>query len=137
MLRLLRMLRTSRICPAQQRTVERLGPAPPDWRRAPGRSLAPGVGRADLAANRTAVVMAANKRIFGQEYEKALELLGALRKELMRRSQSSSDRQRIFTDLVNSPLLEYLGRGHKRKVERLLSRIVGGDWNLSDLGVRL
>lgn len=77
------------------------------------------------------------ERIFGQEYEKALELLGALRKELMRRSQSSSDRQRIFTDLVNSPLLEYVRRGEKGKVEGLLSRIVGGDWHLGDLGISL
>ncbi len=75
--------------------------------------------------------------IFGQEYEKALELLGALRKEFKRRAHSFSDRQRILTDLVNSPLLEYVRRGDKGKVEGLLSRIVGGDWHLSDLGISL
>ncbi|MFQ5682801.1 MAG: bifunctional precorrin-2 dehydrogenase/sirohydrochlorin ferrochelatase [Candidatus Binatia bacterium] len=77
------------------------------------------------------------ERIFGQDYVKALELLGALRKVLRRRSLSSADRKRILTGLINSPLLDHIRQRKKVKLERLLSRIAGGDWNLSDLGVSL
>jgi precorrin-2 dehydrogenase/sirohydrochlorin ferrochelatase len=77
------------------------------------------------------------ERIFGREYEKGLRLLSALRRELMRRSLSVSDRRRIFTELAGSRLLDYIREGKKGTVDRLLSRIAGKGWNLRKLRVRL
>ena len=77
------------------------------------------------------------ERIFGREYEKGLRLLSALRRELMRRSLSASDRRRIFTELAGSRLLDYIREGKRGTVDRLLSRIAGRGWNLRKLGVRL
>jgi len=77
------------------------------------------------------------ERIFGREYEKGLRLLSALRRELMRRSLSASDRRRIFTELAGSRLLDYIREGKKGTVDRLLSRIAGRGWNLRRLRVRL
>jgi precorrin-2 dehydrogenase/sirohydrochlorin ferrochelatase len=74
---------------------------------------------------------------FGPEYARALRFLQSLRKKLMASSLPSSERHRIFTQLVRSPLLKYFRDGDRTKIEALLGRIVGRKQRLSDLGFRL
>jgi precorrin-2 dehydrogenase/sirohydrochlorin ferrochelatase len=74
---------------------------------------------------------------FGPEYARALRFLQSLRKKLMTSSLPSSERHRIFTQLVRSPLLRHFREGKRRKIEALLSRIIGRKRRLSDLGFRL
>ncbi len=74
---------------------------------------------------------------FGPEYSQALELLGRLRDHLARRSLSTSERRRILSSLVDSPLLDHLQHGESGQVDRLLAETVGDEVSLSQLGVDL
>jgi precorrin-2 dehydrogenase/sirohydrochlorin ferrochelatase len=73
----------------------------------------------------------------GPEYARALRFLQSLRKKLIASSLPPSERNRIFTRLVRSPLLRYFREGKKGKIEALLNRTVGRKRRLSDLGFRL
>jgi len=77
------------------------------------------------------------EKAFGSEYELALELLGRLRRHLATPSRSSAERQRIFSTLVNSPLLDYLRQRQTHEIDRLLAQIVGDDVSLATLGMEL
>jgi precorrin-2 dehydrogenase/sirohydrochlorin ferrochelatase len=107
--------------------------------------IAPSVlQRGDLliAASTSGTSPALAKRIrqdlegaFGTEYDLALQILGRLRQQLSGRSVTMADRQRIFTTLVGSPLLEYV-RGHQTvEIDRLLASTVGEGVSLSSLGI--
>jgi precorrin-2 dehydrogenase/sirohydrochlorin ferrochelatase len=77
------------------------------------------------------------EQTFGREYAKALRFLQSLRKELMAGSYSPSERHKILTDLVRSPLVSYFREGKKRELRALLARILGRKRRLSDLWIRL
>jgi len=75
--------------------------------------------------------------MFGPEYEVALQVLGRLRQQLAEQALERGERQRIFTALVDSPLVEYLRTRQAREVDRLLSETVGAGVSLASLGVEL
>ncbi len=74
---------------------------------------------------------------FGPEYAQALVLLGRLRDYLAHSSLSVSERKRILTSLVESPLLDHLQHGESGQVDRLLAETLGNGVSLSQLGVDL
>jgi len=74
---------------------------------------------------------------FGPEYAEALRLLQRLRQRLAGRVASPAERQRIFTTLANSPLLEYLRQRQTRAIDQLLAETVGDGVTLATLGMEL
>jgi precorrin-2 dehydrogenase/sirohydrochlorin ferrochelatase len=74
---------------------------------------------------------------FGPEYAEVLQLLQRLRERLAGRVASSAERQRIFTNLVNSPLLEYLRQRQTHAIDQLLAETVGDGVSLATLGIEL
>lgn len=77
------------------------------------------------------------EEVFGSEYELTLDLLGRLRQCLAVRSRSRAQRRRIFSMLVNSPLIDYLRQRQTDEIDRLLAEIVGGGISLASLGMEL
>jgi precorrin-2 dehydrogenase/sirohydrochlorin ferrochelatase len=75
--------------------------------------------------------------MFGAEYDLALQLLGRLRERLVRRRLTLPQRQRIFTSLVDSPLLDYLRTHQTTEIDRLLAATVGTGVSLASLGMEL
>lgn len=74
---------------------------------------------------------------FGPEYALALVLLARVRELVTREVQSLDDRQRLFTALVESPLLHYLREKDTDHVNMLLQQIVGTHCTCEALGVTL
>lgn len=74
---------------------------------------------------------------FGPEYAVALTLLKRLRLQLGQRGVPSAERQRIFTTLAASPLVEHLQHKRRHAVDRLLTDAVGWEVSLATLGVDL
>jgi len=72
---------------------------------------------------------------FGPEYAEALRLLRRVRQRLADRAASSAERQRIFTALANSPLLEYLRQRQTHAIDQLLAETVGDGVSLATLGM--
>ena len=75
--------------------------------------------------------------IFGPEYALALVLLRRVRECLAGSALTSTERQRVFKALVDSPLLDYLLQGRARDVDELLALTVGDDVSLASLGIDL
>jgi precorrin-2 dehydrogenase/sirohydrochlorin ferrochelatase len=73
----------------------------------------------------------------GPEYEQALTLLARLRDRLRASSLSASDRQQLFTQLVESELLDHLRAGDAAAVDALLARYAGTDCSLASLGMEM
>lgn len=74
---------------------------------------------------------------FGPEYELALQLLERVRRWLAGRSRSQAERQRIFSTLANSPLLDYLRQRQTDDIDRLLGETVGEGVSLATLELEL
>lgn len=74
---------------------------------------------------------------FGPEYALALVLLARVRELVMKKELSLEERQRLFTALVESPLLHYLHRKDTDRVNMLLQQIVGVYCTCEALGVTL
>ena len=77
------------------------------------------------------------ERSLGPEYERALDVLGRLRRHLQTRAVSSAERQRILTGLVGSDLLDRLRAPDADAVDRLLAEYAGNDVSLASLGAEL
>ena len=60
---------------------------------------------------------------FGKEWERYLGLLGALRKAIHTKRLESEENQRIFRNLVELPLLEWIRQGRRTEVLGAISRI--------------
>jgi precorrin-2 dehydrogenase/sirohydrochlorin ferrochelatase len=71
---------------------------------------------------------------FGPEYDLALQLLARVRERVAQSGLSADERQRLFTALVNSPLLDYLHDWQIDKINALLQETVGESWTLEGLG---
>jgi len=65
---------------------------------------------------------------FGNEYESFLVLMGKLRKEILSRGLSQKENSRIFRELVESPILEAIGREEWGQVASILKRITQTVW---------
>lgn len=70
---------------------------------------------------------------FGPEYALALQLLARVRERLSRANVSSQERQRCFTALVDSPLLDYLRERKIDKLNALLKETLGEAYTLDQL----
>jgi precorrin-2 dehydrogenase/sirohydrochlorin ferrochelatase len=75
--------------------------------------------------------------LFGPEYALALTLLRRVRERLAGSAGISTERQRIFKALVDSPLLDHLRHGRSRDVDALLASTVGEGVSLASLGIDL
>jgi len=60
------------------------------------------------------------EREFGEEYAVFLDIMGKVREKVLTRSKESDTNKRMFEKLVNSPLLEWIKKGEKEKVDRFL-----------------
>ena len=61
---------------------------------------------------------------FGNEYEAFLNLMGRMRKEVLGRGLSQRENSRIFRELIDSSILEAVGRGAWEEAASALSDIV-------------
>ncbi len=70
---------------------------------------------------------------FGPEYAVALRLLRRIRERLRQEQRSMQDRRRLLTDLVESPLLDYLRDRQTDKLNTLLQQTLGEAYTLERL----
>jgi precorrin-2 dehydrogenase/sirohydrochlorin ferrochelatase len=70
---------------------------------------------------------------FGPEYDLALQLLARVRERISQEQLSNEDRQRRFSTLVNSPLLDYLRHRQIDKLDSLLRQTLGEMYSLEKL----
>ncbi len=70
---------------------------------------------------------------FGPEYDVALQLLARVRERISQEQVSNEDRQRRFTALVNSPLLDYLRHRQIDRLDSLLQQTLGEAYSLEQL----
>jgi len=77
------------------------------------------------------------ERQFGEEYALVLQILARVREMVAREFPSVEERQRLFTALVDSPLLDYVRERRVDEVDALLQRLVGSRYTCEALGVRL
>ena len=73
---------------------------------------------------------------FGEEYAKFTEILGLIRKQVLKKYDREEDRKKIFTSLVESNIVELIKDSRWKHVESVLSRIVGEKFSLEDLEYR-
>ena len=74
---------------------------------------------------------------FGPEYDLALRLLARVREQVVRTGLPAEERQRLFTALVDSPLLDYLRERQLDKLNALLQQLLGETCTLKALGLSL
>ena len=61
---------------------------------------------------------------FGDEYESFLNLMGRMRQEILARRLSQKEKSRIFRELIDSSILEAIGRGAWEEAASVLSDII-------------
>jgi precorrin-2 dehydrogenase len=61
---------------------------------------------------------------FGDEYESFLNLMGRMRREILARGLSQKENSRIFRELIDSSILEAIGRGAWEEAASALSDII-------------
>ncbi len=74
---------------------------------------------------------------FGPEYALALQLLGRVRERIFQERRTAQERQRLFTDLAESALLDYLRERRADKVNALLQQTLGQSYSLESLDFSL
>jgi precorrin-2 dehydrogenase/sirohydrochlorin ferrochelatase len=77
------------------------------------------------------------EKTFGQEYALALQLLARVRERLAGSRLSAEERQRLFTALVDSPLLDYLRERQTAQLNALLQQTIGEVYTIEELGLSL
>jgi precorrin-2 dehydrogenase/sirohydrochlorin ferrochelatase len=70
---------------------------------------------------------------FGDEYGSFLLLMGRLREEILAQRLSQAENRRIFNELVNSPILEAIGREDWDGVATILNGIIPGRLSSKDV----
>ncbi|CAG0962511.1 precorrin-2 dehydrogenase / sirohydrochlorin ferrochelatase [Anaerolineae bacterium] len=75
--------------------------------------------------------------IIGTEYETLVEILGAVRKKLLKRRLSHDKKESIIKDLLNSRLPEMIRAGDDRGINEALRNTAGEGYSLSRLGVKI
>lgn len=75
--------------------------------------------------------------IIGTEYETFVEVLGAVRKKLLKTSLSHDKKESIIKDLVKSPLPGLIRAGNIREINRILLERLGKGYSLSRLGIKI
>ena len=77
------------------------------------------------------------ERTLGPEYERAVDVLGRLRRHLRAQALPPARRRRILTGLVDSDFLTHLRAPDTAAVDRLLAKHVGRGVSLASLGADL
>jgi precorrin-2 dehydrogenase/sirohydrochlorin ferrochelatase len=77
------------------------------------------------------------ERTIGPEYGTAAALLGKLRTLVSARESDATERARLYGALVDSPLLEALGKGDAPAADAILARVAGPGVTLAALGITL
>lgn len=75
--------------------------------------------------------------VIGTEYETLVEILGAVRKKLLKTRLSRDKKESIIKDLLNSQLPEMIRDGNSRGVNEALRKTAGQGYSLSRLGVKI
>lgn len=70
---------------------------------------------------------------FGDEYAEFLRLMGAIRGQLLRRSQASESHRALFEELIRSGLLDLVRERRWKEIDRLLHRVLGETYRYADL----
>ena len=70
---------------------------------------------------------------FGDEYEGFLLLMGRLRNEILSKGLSQEENSRIFHELVDSPIIEAIGRGDWKEIALILNRILQTQFSVDDV----
>lgn len=70
---------------------------------------------------------------FGDEYGSFLVLMGRLREQILSERLSQGENRRIFNELVNSPILEAIGRKDWNRVATILNGIIPGRLSSKDV----
>jgi precorrin-2 dehydrogenase/sirohydrochlorin ferrochelatase len=68
---------------------------------------------------------------FGDEYDRLLRLLGALRRRLLAAGHDPETHRAVFQRLVTADLIEAVGRGDWREVRRALRAVLGSAYDES------
>lgn len=71
----------------------------------------------------------------GTEYGTFADLLGAVRKKLLKSKTNNVKKERVFKELVHSPIPGWLRRGDEKEVNAFLRKLLGPGFTLRALGV--
>jgi precorrin-2 dehydrogenase/sirohydrochlorin ferrochelatase len=77
------------------------------------------------------------EEIFGEEYSIFLELMGAVRRKLLKKSVESDRNKEIFESLVDSPILDWIRKGQRREIDRFLKNQLGEGYTTSKLRIKI
>jgi precorrin-2 dehydrogenase/sirohydrochlorin ferrochelatase len=75
--------------------------------------------------------------MFGEEYSLFLELMGAVRKKLLKKSAESDKNKVIFERLVDSPILDWIREGQRREIDCFLKNQLGDGYTTSKLRIKI
>ena len=70
---------------------------------------------------------------FGEEYAVALQLMGAIRKKLLRRSHEPEAHKELFEQLINSGLADMIRNNQTADIDTLLLEVLGEGYAFDDL----
>jgi precorrin-2 dehydrogenase/sirohydrochlorin ferrochelatase len=70
---------------------------------------------------------------FGDEYARLLQLLGAVRRRLLRAGHDPDGHRRCFETLLDGRLLEWLRAGDLTAIDRHLAETLGDGWDYASL----
>lgn len=73
----------------------------------------------------------------GDEYATFVEILGAVRRVLLKSGVKGVKKDKMLEAVINSPLPEWIRDGKRSKVNGFLKELLGDGFTLSRLGVRL
>ena len=62
---------------------------------------------------------------FGVEYDQFLQLMGSIRKKLLRQSHEPEVHKQLFNQLINNGLLDLIRDGKKKEINQLLRQTLG------------
>ena len=73
------------------------------------------------------------ERQFGSEYADLLNLMGAIRKKLLRQAHEPEAHKHLFNQLIDRGLLEMIRQGKKEDIDRLLVKTLGEEFRYDAL----
>jgi len=77
------------------------------------------------------------EKVIGHEYEAFIDVLGAVRKKLLKKGVKSDKKESVIKAFVNSPLPLWIKLGDVKEINRFLQRHLGKGNTLSRLGVKI
>jgi len=75
--------------------------------------------------------------VIGEEYGPFARMLRAIRALVLQRVQNSSDRKKLFEQLIESNLREHVSNRNKEEIDSTLMDILGEGYGLAELGIEL